>query len=1095
MRFAGICLALVTLIFAVGGHAARAQEPAWFGAETKTVTPAVMAEEGLAVPFGALVTEVEPDSPAAAAGIAAGDVVISANGTPVTSAEVLKSAVAKLEAGAALKLDRMRGSKAGSVSVTLAARAAPPEAHAAATPTGQPQLMIDTGGHMALIKDLYFTADGKQLVSASVDKTIRIWDLATGKTVRMIRGEMSPGDPGKIYTMALSPNGKWLAAGGWTGSNEIRLYDFATGELVTLLKGHGNVVHGLAFSPDSKYLISGAGDSDAIIWDVEKGSLKHRLKGHKDSIYAVGFSPDSTRAITGSFDRTLRLWSVADGSEITFMTGHQDRIRSLAVAPDGRIASGDQAGKIWLWDGKTGAYIQILASQGTDVGSMNFSPDGKYLLTSCSQRHPCLEHVWEVATGEEIANHKIDDDIVLATAISPDGRWAASGGGNNHEIHVWDLKTGKMRLKSDGTPLILAGVGKGVYAAGFSADNHRIGWGNKDVGTVNSRREPYQFALTLPIDGGTLGRPVALTEAEGEQFRRAEPARGSITLSHRKGGDYGYDAILDIKDGDAIRTTIERGPTDGFDHRAYTVTPVGDSIVSGGMGGTLATYDLDGKELGEYIGHTGDVWAVTTTTDGRYMISGSADQTMGLWNLKTQELIVTFFYGSNGEWVMWTPQGYYTGSPGGGELVGWQINQGADREALYVRGRQLRDKLLRPDIVERAIVLASAEAALEEAGLRNVSVETLLTHTPPVVMARAWEPEAVGGRGVVIVATEKNALPILDTKITVSDGKQETTVKARPKALPPGTPQPEKDATLRAFEVPLFRGENTVRIVVVNAAGESEKREVAITHNGEGELDTRGTLWVLVVGADKYPGAKNIADHKTGKAFKYPDLKYAGADAAAFAETAVAEMKARHSKTDVTVLVNGGPDGEPTRANILAAFARIRANSADSDTIVILLAGHGENWQQGRRFHFLPSDFKRTVMTDIGENVIDWKDDIQPVIAEAKGRKILFLDACYSANAYNKTLLQDADADRFVAFSAAAPGQQAREFDQEGHGAFTYMLIEALKGAKAALDPLENGVTIYKLGDYVNLKVRERTFGKQTPEFRSGQGNFVLTRM
>ena len=83
-----------------------------------------------------------------------------------------------------------------------------------------------------------------------------MWDLASGKTVRTIRGESAPGDAGKVFAMALSPDGKWLAAGGWLSVigeaqvTAIRLYEFASGKLVALLKGHEDVVFGLAFSPD-----------------------------------------------------------------------------------------------------------------------------------------------------------------------------------------------------------------------------------------------------------------------------------------------------------------------------------------------------------------------------------------------------------------------------------------------------------------------------------------------------------------------------------------------------------------------------------------------------------------------------------------------------------------------------------------------------------------------------------------------------------------------------------------------------------------------------------------------------------------------------
>ena len=126
-----------------------------------------------------------------------------------------------------------------------------------------------------------------------------------------------------------------------SGQN-IRLYDFASGELKALLKGHSDAVVGLAFSPDSTRLISGGGDFSAIIWDVTNKKLLHRLEGHTAPTYAVGFSADGARAVTGSEDTTLRLWRVADGAMVAEMKGHSDKVRSLAVSlKDGRVLGGD----------------------------------------------------------------------------------------------------------------------------------------------------------------------------------------------------------------------------------------------------------------------------------------------------------------------------------------------------------------------------------------------------------------------------------------------------------------------------------------------------------------------------------------------------------------------------------------------------------------------------------------------------------------------------------------------------------------------------------------------------------------------------------
>jgi WD40 repeat protein len=174
------------------------------------------------------------------------------------------------------------------------------------------------------------------------------------------------------------------------------------------------------------------------------------------------------------------------------------------------------------------------------------------------------------------------------------------------------------------------------------------------------------------------------------------------------------------------------GATDGVRHLAYTLAPDGQSLISGGSGGQLIAYDLQGKELGRFVGHESEVWAVTHSPDGRLLVSGSHDQTLRLWNLKTRELIVTLFHGSDGEWVMWTPQGYYTGSPGADKMVGWQINKGPENAADYVGADQLREHLNRPDIIDKAIVLASAEQAVREApGTSSFKLADLQTRPVP----------------------------------------------------------------------------------------------------------------------------------------------------------------------------------------------------------------------------------------------------------------------------------------------------------------------------------------------------------------------------
>ena len=174
----------------------------------------------------------------------------------------------------------------------------------------------------------------------------------------------------------------------------------------------------------------------------------------------------------------------------------------------------------------------------------------------------------------------------------------------------------------------------------------------------------------------------------------------------------------------------------------------------------LTAYDRAGNKLGDFVGHEGDVWAVAPSPDGRFLVSGAHDQTVRLWNLKTRELLVTLFRGADGEWVMWTPEGFYTGSPGADSIVGWQINQGPDKEARYVTAGQLRKALHRPDLVAAKIpgdpegLVKSAAAKLDVEALIRQS----LAPTVAILSPRRWRlwqgiqrgrqhPRAGHGRG------------------------------------------------------------------------------------------------------------------------------------------------------------------------------------------------------------------------------------------------------------------------------------------------------------------------------------------------------------
>ncbi len=368
-----------------------------------------------------------------------------------------------------------------------------------------------TGGEVMTIKGhegaagAFFTPDGKRIVSGSQDKTIKVWNVETGAKIKTLGGHEEP-----LMCHAISPDGSRIASQSY--DDTIRVWDATTGAELMVLRGHESAVGSVAFSPDSNRIVCSANKNVKVL-NAETGSEVMTLRGHGATVYHVEWSPDGKYIVSTSEDRTIRTWDATTGVELRVLRGHEANVtyvtfnpangqlvscgwdetikiwdltvdreymqigdrewqRGGGFSPDGkRIVSGNDGGRITVWDRSTGTELMILRGpEGNAVFNTRFSPDGRRIFSSQSKKGT----VWDATTGLELMSFHGEDRTIVDAAFSPDGRYFASwiiNFGNvefvDNTIRLRDAVTGK-EIKTFG------GHKKNVGNVVFSPDSRRL---------------------------------------------------------------------------------------------------------------------------------------------------------------------------------------------------------------------------------------------------------------------------------------------------------------------------------------------------------------------------------------------------------------------------------------------------------------------------------------------------------------------------------------------------------------------------------------------------------------------------------------------
>ena len=285
--------------------------------------------------------------------------------------------------------------------------------------------------HTDSVNTLMFHPDGKRVISAGSDRTIRICDLGSINDVQTLSGHID-----WIHCLALHPDLNIFATAG--GDETIRFWNLESNSNEWQLPSFNNVVLFLSIHPDGKRFFEGGGDNIVRIRDIKTGDLMQEFKGLEGKIQSGTLSPDGKTLVSGDWDGNIRVWEVETGNELMAFKGHHYIIHSIAFSPDGNRFCSAGDGNVKIWNLKSGELEATFSGDGQIVHQAVFSPDGEKIIFV---ELDGIIRICDLGLQEVVFNLVGHTTSVHSIAISPNGRKIVSGDLEG-KIYLWDWPGG-----------------------------------------------------------------------------------------------------------------------------------------------------------------------------------------------------------------------------------------------------------------------------------------------------------------------------------------------------------------------------------------------------------------------------------------------------------------------------------------------------------------------------------------------------------------------------------------------------------------------------------------------------------------------------
>jgi WD40 repeat protein len=555
-----------------------------------------------------------------------------------------------------------------------------------------------------------YSPDGSEVVAASEDGTARIWGAATGRLLRVLH---EPGAGGlgsqnfsvlgnSITSASFSPNGSEVVTA--SDDTTVRVWDVRTGRQLVVFD-EKNTANDAAFSPDGRDVVVAGTSGTADLWDVASGKLLRSFVEPKQSsatVKAAMFSPNGKELLTASDDGTARLWDVASGAQLEVLREPDGAALSdAAFSPDGSmVVTASADGTARIWDAATGAELQVLGLRsGQDLSSASFSPNGLEVVTAGNGARAT---VWDVGTGEQLTT--LDEPLggrMTAAVFSPDGSRLLTGD-NDGSARIWDASPSQLLLAVTAPgqePLRTAAFNRSGTELVTAGDDGTVRVWDASSGRVvaamheGTRGENYAYGGNVITDAsfspdGTKVLTASLDGTVKEWDARTGQLLVSLTPAFQV-----YSAAF-TPDGREIMTANDAAEVSFWD---------------------AAT----GKQLSELQATTGFLLSASLNPEGTKVVTALDDGTAGVWDPKTgKELLVLREPGRNpiGS-AVFSPGGteILTASDDGTARL-WDVATG--KQLLVLRdptGSRLYDATFSPDGTKVVTASGSGRATIWDA--------------------------------------------------------------------------------------------------------------------------------------------------------------------------------------------------------------------------------------------------------------------------------------------------------------------------------------------------------------------------------------------